>query len=244
MTLASGSVICFFLPGNSAVPLEEGWLDGLCGREAASSQSTLWDCYKAATSGRLQDSGTCLAQLLDTSPVWLESQCSFCPRLMDMAVVFLFASSTSSKAEHVFQGSTQRQREHLYGLPQILKNPQVHPIIPFLSVAKWSVCELRVLVFAIVSRNLPNICVPLGRFFFHFPVTYYPLWTEKFFRVITSVNSKLLHFAHPYTHTMYDCGLNPEGRAERKGEMLACIQVQAGIITARSAVLASLITET
>lgn len=54
------------------------------------------------TSGRNQDSGICLAQLLDTSLVWLESQCSFCPRLMDMAVVFLFANSTNSKAEHVF----------------------------------------------------------------------------------------------------------------------------------------------
>lgn len=71
------------------------------------------------TSGRPQDSWICLAQLLDTSPVWLESQCSFYPRLMDMAVVFLFANSTNSKAEHVFQRSTQRQGEHFCGLPQI-----------------------------------------------------------------------------------------------------------------------------
>lgn len=47
MTITSGSVICFCLPGNSPIPLEEGWLDGFCGKEAAFSQSTLWDVVRS-----------------------------------------------------------------------------------------------------------------------------------------------------------------------------------------------------
>ena len=69
-------------------------------------------CYKVTTSGRLQDSGIPLVQLLEANPVCLETQGSFYPMLVDMAAVFLFVSSTNSKAEHVSQRYTHRQRGH------------------------------------------------------------------------------------------------------------------------------------
>lgn len=81
-------------------------------------------CYKVTNSGPLRDSGIPLAQLLEASPMSLETQGSFYPTLMDMVAVFLFASSTNSKSEHVSQRYTHRDREGTNAAPlQYKKSP-------------------------------------------------------------------------------------------------------------------------
>lgn len=107
--------------------------------------------------------------------------------------------------------------------PSNIKISQIHPITPFLAVSKWSICDLRVWVFVIVSVITYITCMCLWVVFCHFSAIYYYLWIEKFFHVIISVNWTLLHFKHPYWSE------SSEKSQEKKGKMLACIQAQADI---------------
>lgn len=113
MTITSGSVLCFCLPGNSTIPLEEGWLDGFCGKGSSLLPVNIMGYCKVTTSGGYQDSGICLSQLLDTSLAWLESQCSLCPRLMDMAAVFLLQVQPIARLS-MYSRDPLRDRGNIY----------------------------------------------------------------------------------------------------------------------------------
>lgn len=97
-------------------------------------------CYKITTSGRLQTLGIPLDQLLEASPVCLETQGSFYPRLIwflshiRMAVVFLFANSANSKAECVSQ--RYKHTEGTNVAPLTYKKSSSSSCFPFLNSYK------------------------------------------------------------------------------------------------------------
>lgn len=118
-------------------------------------------CYKVITSSRHQDSGIYLSQLLDTSLVWLDSQHSFCPRLIDRTDVFQFASSTNSK----YSRDPHRVRGNTY-MPSLkhknFSNTSHYPLLgSFQMINLWpeslGLCHC-------LCYNLHNMYVPLSGF--------------------------------------------------------------------------------